>query len=515
MKTFFSLGFNREKTSVLNPISIQWNKILNGVGNFTIQMKEKDYNNTNMYYVYRDGGKELGIIKKIDHSYDRTKGKLVTLSGFFMEGLLNSIPAVPWSFMRSLDSYYTNVFFQGEDEPKEYDPAIRADSYYVVYVEGDNGSKTGADRVVTACQFLSQICNHELDKYIFHYGLLDYIKPFDKVDHNHIKESALEMWDYYDENFPKYEESAVTKDYKTEVDEFGRTMFRVEKGNTSYLGDILYNWLNGYWVKNFRFENGTEVSGECPPFCPTLRCAYDPVKKDVTIEFSSKCIYRGSVIYSIERGNVESYNVTQDISNEPALGIYRAIYLDVSNPDALPEDKKEESDTPSATAEGDSTKAKNPYQRVEGWAKRDKYLDVSSLELNPMDSGKIVVETDYLGCVFDSLTTQGTYPSELRVKKAECEAEVNDKLVNFNNADTTVVYNVKPVIQDFDDDYSDHFDIGDMIRFEGKILRVVEIKEVVQNNIQSIELTLSAMPKNMMKNYYNSNHSYFDAGITR
>lgn len=652
MKTFFGLNLSRDKVCVLDALNIQWNKVLNGVGNFSIQLRESDWNGKGIVYVYRDGGKELGIIQKLDKKFTIGSLRYVQVSGVFMEGLLNNIPAVPFAWIRQTENFNCPPFYQtGTDDllPPIYDYAIAKENVYMSFDKSIGGLELNSTAAVRACRVLSQVMLHELEKYLQHYTLSGYITPYDDVDVNYVTEEGMAKWDAADTASPKDKVStntSVPKEDGTITDQMGRQLFAIPKGSTQYLGDVLYSWLNGCWVTGEdiakSIASGLGSSATIPPFCPTLRCVYDPFEKLVKITFDFKVNVVNSINYDEDDGNVESYSVTQDISGESALGIAKVVYSqpkyetaedgtlitkpqkEVSgtwesqtvvvdedkinieggkttagtfnidskegkfivteiiehgdeNSNAKWREKKGDWQTndksltgkfdifsgvkkaifngvekkylevalsgkkaggetfyssngklilDSTTGTGDDKKEIGTFTATirfpvpketlseEGVARRDKYLNVSGLELNPLKTGKIEVNYDYSGEFVNPSTIVSTNPTD-NDYSYYARARVKELLNNFNNADTTVTYTVTPILEDMDDDYSNYYDIGDMIKFNGEYLRVVAINEVVKNNIQSIELTLAALHKNMFKSYYASTNNPFDLGKTR
>ena len=553
MRTFFALDSSKRKFAIIKAISISWNRRLYSPGDFSIEMAASEFSK-HMKFIYKDGGRELGIIQKYQYKYTRDKGKTVIISGNFMEALVNNVPVLPFDFKRQIDdvSGYSLCYKYSADgevigPPKKYAKKILTENVYNLFSGGDSFAKT----TLRACIAVSQLAMHEYPKFLESLGLNYAVPPFDDFYRTELSQELLDK--IFDENYYTRPVDDDTPDGgETLIDEYGRTLFAVPKGNTNYLGDILENWLNSCWItpQDMEFSDSSSMtdSSVIPPFRPYYACAYNPKTCEVTLGFSYKANV-SAYEFSEEAGNIMSYDYSQDISSEPAGGIYRSVYLEEAKTDDTTTDtgggtgtdntestqsntgtnKNSSSDTgktkstqsntgtndstSSGTGNNDSSSADNGeqtevkpgsnYKCVESKALRDKYLSIADLPLNPLDSGKIVVECDYLGNTFEDLITEN-----------DCIADCYEKKSNFENASTTVSYNLVPVLP-INVDYTAYFNLGDFVKVEGYYHRIVAISETISDGAESISLTLESEVKNMFKNYYNSTHSYFDGGITR
>lgn len=70
-----------------NFIELQWNRRWNGFGDFAVYMPVSEYDPA-VKYIQNVGRPETGIVQKIVYE-QKTEGDFVTLSGFFIEALLN------------------------------------------------------------------------------------------------------------------------------------------------------------------------------------------------------------------------------------------------------------------------------------------------------------------------------------------------------------------------------------------------------------------------------------------
>lgn len=523
MRTFFALDSSKKKFAIIKAISISWNRRLYSSGDFSIEMAASEFSK-HMKFIYKDGGRELGIIQKYQYKYTRDKGKTVIISGNFMEALVNNVPVIPFDFKRQIDdvSGYLLCYKYSETgevigPPKKYSKKILTENIYNLFSGGDSFAAS----TVRACIAVSQLAMHEYPKFLESLGLNYAVPPFDDFNKKELSEDLMNK--IFDENYYTRPADDDTPDGgETLIDEYGRTLFAVPKGSTNYLGDILENWLNSCWItpQDMEFSDSSSMtdSSVIPPFRPYYVCAYNPRICEVILGFSYKANV-SAYEFSEEAGNIMSYDYSQDISSEPAGGIYRSVYLEEAKSDDTTTDTEGGTDTDNTesaqadTGTNDSSSADNGeqtevkpgsnYKCVESKALRDKYLSIADLPLNPLDSGKIVVECDYLGNTFEDLITEN-----------DCIAECYEKQSNFENASTTVSYNLVPVLP-INVDYTAYFNLGDFVKVEGYYHRIVAISETISDGAESISLTLESEVKNMFKNYYNSTHSYFDGGITR
>ena len=533
MRTFFALDSNKKKFAIIKAISISWNRRLYSPGDFSIEMSASEFSK-NMKFIYKDGGRELGIIQKYQYKYTRDKGKTVIISGNFMEALVNNVPVLPFDFKRQIDDvsgYILSYKYSETGEvigpPKKFAQKIRTENIYNLF----SGGSSFASTTIRACIAVSQLAMHEYPKFLKSLGLNYAVPPFDNFYSTQLSEELMDK--IFDENYYTRPADDDTPDGgEILIDEYGRTLFAVPKGSTNYLGDILENWLNSCWItpQDMEFTDSSSMtdSSVIPPFKPYYACVYSPKTCEVTFGF----VYTANVSayeFSEEAGNIMSYDYSQDISSEPAGGIYRSVYLeeakkddtttdtaggtDTGNTESTQADTGTNDSSSSNTGSSDSSSADNGeqtevkpgsnYKCVESKALRDKYLSIADLPLNPLDSGKIVVECNYLGNTFEDLITEN-----------DCIADCYEKKSNFENTSTTVNYNLVPVLP-INVDYTAYFNLGDFVKVEGYYHRIVAISETISDGAESISLTLESEVKNMFKNYYNSTHSYFDGGITR
>lgn len=70
-----------------NFIELQWNRRFNGFGDFSVYMPVAEYD-PNIKYIQNTGRPETGIVQKIVYE-QKPEGDFVTISGFFIEALLN------------------------------------------------------------------------------------------------------------------------------------------------------------------------------------------------------------------------------------------------------------------------------------------------------------------------------------------------------------------------------------------------------------------------------------------
>lgn len=81
-----ALDKNFASVKYLKYINLQWNRKYYECGDFSIQMAASEYD-SQMAYVYCPDRPEAGIIQKIEYK-NTAKGKLVQMSGFFLERIL-------------------------------------------------------------------------------------------------------------------------------------------------------------------------------------------------------------------------------------------------------------------------------------------------------------------------------------------------------------------------------------------------------------------------------------------
>lgn len=80
----FDANFNH--VAYLKYINLQWNRKYYECGDFSIQMAASQYD-SNMAYIYCPERPEAGIVQKIEYK-QTAKGKIVQMSGFFLERIL-------------------------------------------------------------------------------------------------------------------------------------------------------------------------------------------------------------------------------------------------------------------------------------------------------------------------------------------------------------------------------------------------------------------------------------------
>ena len=82
-------AFDKEGNSLGYPnfIELQWNRRFNGFGDFSLYMPISEYN-SNIKYIQNIGRPETGIVQKIVYQ-QQPEGDFITLSGYFIEALLN------------------------------------------------------------------------------------------------------------------------------------------------------------------------------------------------------------------------------------------------------------------------------------------------------------------------------------------------------------------------------------------------------------------------------------------
>lgn len=85
-------------------IELQWNRKYNAAGNFVLYMAAKDHN-PDIKYIQFKGRPETGIVQKIVYE-EKTNGDFVTISGFFIEKLLDC--TAPTKYLISDYSSNTN-----------------------------------------------------------------------------------------------------------------------------------------------------------------------------------------------------------------------------------------------------------------------------------------------------------------------------------------------------------------------------------------------------------------------
>lgn len=372
MKTFFALNSDKKKIAILNPLNIQWNRVLNGVGSFSIQLKYSDYDSS-FVYVYRDGGTDLGIISKISINYSISEGKTVQISGSFYESVLYNIPLVPFEYERSLDEYEGDLFYGYNAKPKEDLTNEKLNNYYIFsYKDGykdDNFDKIVSSASTKACAKLAKIAIDNINLYKSKYNLnLELPDDVIEVSEGIVKESS------------------------------GYYMYSVPKGTDLSLGDYIYNTLNGVFID----DNGELY----PPRSPIMHTWFNPETSSVNIEF--KTVSNTSYYLGDETGTVVEYSYNQDISSEPSAGIYRALYRKSAD----------------EYIEGES-----PYGSVEGIARRNNYAPNSVLPLDLSKYGKLIVKTDYLGNTFEDFITY--YDCEMKVKEGLANFSNADNTLNI------------------------------------------------------------------------------------
>ena len=151
------------------------------------------------------------------------------------------------------------------------------------------------------------------------------IFAFDELEQNIILQSALDKIDEEDEsgNFtvrPDPEGPDVPDDGK---DDQGRQYFKVKKGESAYLGDLLWSWLNGYFVNVEHPETGSPI----PPFHQILVCMFNPETGKITLKISQAAIAQNKFEFSEEKKNINSFSISQDISQDSAACVCTAVYL--------------------------------------------------------------------------------------------------------------------------------------------------------------------------------------------
>lgn len=470
MRTYFILNEKRVKIAIVPPKSIRWSQNIYEPGSFSVEIPYEMYKELEgeAKYIYRDGGMYLGIIQKFDYSFTLSEGKRVILSGCFMEGLLNNIPCVMYHPSRQLEEVDGVILYDTEyPPPTGYSKKILKECQAVFFQGGEDQS----ERIREACYAAAQLFKHELDKYITAYSLPIKVFPFDALGSDIIKQEALDEIDAADEKgeFPSVElPSDAPEQYPDDgTDDQGRVYFKVKKGETVYLGDLLYSWLNGYWVK------GSADGISVPPYHHRLVCFFDPETGEVTLRISVSEIAKTYEL-SEEKKNIASLSVVQDISQESAACVCSALYLEASK-----------EDTPAN------------YKSIKGKAIRNKFNDYYDLPLDGAESGKLEVRVDYLGNTFSDY-----------INEEDCKATVINNLANYNNYNAPLTVKLTPLLEDVEN-YELYFKVGEFVKVEGNYMHIVAIDETVTNGVENLELTLSSSEKGAFKCFVDRTTSPF------
>lgn len=90
---FIGLDSNFNLVRYLNCINIQWNRRYYEAGDYEIEMRAADWDNS-IKYVFTSTRPELGMVEKIETQHT-IKGDFVLVSGFFLEGMLNWKITIP------------------------------------------------------------------------------------------------------------------------------------------------------------------------------------------------------------------------------------------------------------------------------------------------------------------------------------------------------------------------------------------------------------------------------------
>lgn len=127
-------------------IELQWNRKYHGAGNFVLYIAAKDYNPDIKYIQVKDRS-ETGIVQKIMYE-EKTNGDFVTLSGFFIEKLLDcTAPTqgrtsnqaeypepVPDAINESLRWFFYSFFIQQTDNLKN---SMDPDGLGISYIDNN------------------------------------------------------------------------------------------------------------------------------------------------------------------------------------------------------------------------------------------------------------------------------------------------------------------------------------------------------------------------------------------
>lgn len=127
-------------------IELQWNRKYHGAGNFVLYIAAKDYNPDIKYIQVKDRP-ETGIVQKIMYE-EKTNGDFVTLSGFFIEKLLDcTAPTqgrtsnqaeypdpVPDAINESLRWFFYSFFIQQTDNLKN---SMDPDGLGISYIDNN------------------------------------------------------------------------------------------------------------------------------------------------------------------------------------------------------------------------------------------------------------------------------------------------------------------------------------------------------------------------------------------
>lgn len=476
MRTFFALDKHRHKIKALNSCNVQWNKKLLAPGDFSIELDFEEWS-PDFVYIYKDGEDYLGVIQRYSYSFSTDSKRKVQISGVFIEALLNNIPVMPYDYLRQLDSISGIVLYTpGCEKPKKYLTTLRKDNLVSMFIKGLE-LDTGANRAIHACRNIAQLALHEYPKFLNACNISDFIMPFDTIDTTYITAEDIDkLFDPQYYTAPGDDDDVVPDAIVS--DDVGKIVYTIPKGNTVYLGNQLYNWLNAEkWVD-------PEVFPELNinPLSPTLRCSFDITTGKTTLKFSNKVKVITSPELSEEKGNIKSITYNQDITAEPSAGIARAVYLRAAD----------------ETPEGE-----NRYACIEGISLRDAYSDFEELPLDPIRMGKVEIYNDYLGNTFEDYIIEN-----------DAVQSVEDSITNFNNADITMSITLEPLF-DYNSNIADYFEVGKVIKVNGHYRRIVERREVAKDGEEYLTFVLESSIKNAFKKYYNATNSSFDSGKTR
>ena len=471
MRTYFLLNKDRVKIAVVPPKSIKWNRSLYSPGSFTIELPASMYSR-DFKYVYKDGGSELGVIQKYEYKYTLSEGKHVILSGSFIESLLYNIPLTMYNPLRQLDSFDGYIVYDLDyPPPTGYSKTLKTENQFIAFTAGSRG----AVRLITACYACAQIAEHEYNRFIKGYELPLTVRAFDLLASTPVTQEALDKIVEQDDKGPYSTETPEGPDYPDDgTDDQGRQYYKVQKGDSVYLGDIIYNWLNGYWCKVNEADYPT-ITSEVPPYHPILKCAFDIESGKTTLKMTDKCRVLTSFEFSEEKGNILTLSYSQDISQEPSAAICSSLYLDSTSSENNPAN----------------------YKIIKAKAIRNKFNTIHNLPLDSSSMGKLEIKTEYLGNVFSDYVTS-----------ADCQTSVRNNIENFNNYESTMTLNLEPLLNNVEN-YTEKFELGDMVKVEGYYRRIVEINESVDSGVETISLTFESSEKSAFRCFIDKTQSVF------
>ena len=474
MRTYFILDKNRVKISIIPAKSVQWNMNIYQPGSFSVEIPYDMYLaiKDDMQYVYRDGGWYLGLIQKYEYSYTQAEGKTVKLSGSFMEALLNNIPATMSNPLRQLDSVDGLLIYDTAYQPPTgYSKKIAKECVAIFFQAGKNASQ----RIKEACLAAAQLFKHEIDKTISKHQLPIKIFAFDELEQSIILQSALDKIDEEDEsgNFTVLPDPEGPDKPDDGKDDQGRQYFKVKKGESAYLGDLMWSWLNGYFVNAEHPIDGSPI----PPFHQILVCMFNPETGKITLKISQAAVAQNKFEFSEEKKNINSFSISQDISQDSAACVCTAVYLE----DATLED---------GTKTGDKKEdVPANYKLIQGTAIRNQFDNFHNLPLKGSVCGKLDIQTDYLGNTFidgDCITEN------------DCVVSVKDALANYNNYEASISIKLEPLFENVEN-YELYFHVGDFVKVNGDYMRVVGVDESISDGVESLSLTMESSEKGPFK----------------